>query len=101
MATNIAKYAKLGKPLIASFMGGDDVSAADGIMSLGGIPTFAFPDDAARVFNYMWKFGESLSTLESDQPSNLPSEVQSEHSLLLDKVRGEGRTILTEVESKQ
>jgi acetyltransferase len=100
MATNIAKYAKLGKPLIASFMGGEDVSAADGIMSRGGIPTFKFPDDAANVFNYMWKFGERLKTLESDEPSIHLVEPLQKHSAIIDQVRAEGRTMLTEVESK-
>ena len=101
MAKNIAKYAKLGKPLIASFMGGNDVSDADGIMSRGGIPTFAFPDDAARVFNYMWKFGESLNTLEADGAATLHHDDTSKVSPVIDKVRKEGRTLLTEVESKQ
>ncbi len=107
MAKNIAKYAKLGKPLIASFMGGNDVSDADGIMSRGGIPTFAFPDDAARVFNYMWKFGESLNTLEheaDDESANggalLKSAKNRKVSPIIEKVKSEGRTLLTEVESK-
>ncbi|HET6399829.1 MAG TPA: acetate--CoA ligase family protein [Candidatus Kapabacteria bacterium] len=111
MATNIAKWmtdhaTKLGKPLIASFMGGDDVSAADGIMSRGGIPTFAFPDDAARVFNYMWKFGETLEILEFDRgrssdASGIRAGMEPKHSSIVEKARSEGRTILTEVESKQ
>jgi acetyltransferase len=101
MASNIAKYAKLGKPLIASFMGGEDVLAADGIMSRGGIPTFKFPDDAATVFNYMWKFGERLNTLETDEHSTLRADTTTHHSSIIDKVRDDARTILTEVESKQ
>ncbi len=100
MAQNIAKYAKLGKPLIASFMGGDDVLAADGIMSRGGIPTFAFPDDAARVFNYMWKFGETLEILESSD-NGIPASREAKRSQRIEAVHSEGRTILTEVESKQ
>lgn len=101
MATSIAKYAALGKPLIASFMGGSDVSDADGIMSRGGIPTFAFPDDAARVFNYMWKFGENLKTLESAEKLVLSPYAESRTSPIIEQVGKEGRTILTEVESKQ
>ncbi len=101
MARNIAKYAALGKPLIASFMGGGDVSDADDFMSRGGITTFAFPDDAARVFNYMWTFGENLKTLESAEQSLLHPEPRRNHSLLIDNVRNEGRTIFSEIESKQ
>ncbi len=114
MARSIAKLAgsgdrlqsALGKPLIASFMGGGDVSDADSLMGRGGIPTFAFPDDAARVFNYMWKFGETLEILEpiNDEQSNdlvNPAEKEPNHSELIENARKEERSILTEVESKQ
>ncbi len=100
MAANIEKSAGLGKPLIASFMGGSDVSEADIFMGHNGIPTFAFPDDAARVFNYMWKFGENIALLEADDLTK-QADVLSENSIVLQKVREEGRTVLTEVESKQ
>ncbi len=99
LAKSISKLTTLGKPLIASFMGGSDVSDADGFMSRGGIPTFAFPDDAARVFNYMWKFGENLKILESSElPAPNPTPKQS---ATIETALREGRTILTEVESKQ
>ncbi|MDP4198593.1 MAG: acetate--CoA ligase family protein [Bacteroidota bacterium] len=99
LAKSISKLSTLGKPLIASFMGGSDVSDADGFMSRGGIPTFAFPDDAARVFNYMWKFGENLKTLESSEITE--NQRVARQSSIIDRVRSEGRTILNEVESKQ
>ena len=45
-----------GKPVLASWMGGADVAAGEAILNRAGIPTFAYPDTAARVFNYMWRY---------------------------------------------
>ena len=45
-----------GKPVLASWMGGADVAAGEEILNRAGIPTFPYPDTAARVFNYMWRY---------------------------------------------
>ena len=36
-------------------MGGADVAAGEEILNRAGIPTFPYPDTAARAFNYMWR----------------------------------------------
>ncbi len=101
MASHLASVAHgKAKPMIASFMGGSDVLEADAFMSHGGIPTFSFPDDAARVFNYMWKFGENLATLEAGEDQEA-GESASTASGTVERARAAGRTMLTEVESKQ
>ncbi len=41
-------------------MGGAEVAAGEEILNQAGIPTFAFPDTAARMFNYMWKYSYNL-----------------------------------------
>jgi acetyltransferase len=93
------------KPILASWMGGADVSAGETILNQANIPTFPFPDTAARVFNYMWRYNRRLQSLY--ETPNMPletAEIISQHeevSALIDKVRGSGRTILTEYESKQ
>lgn len=93
------------KPILASWMGGADVSAGETILNQANIPTFPFPDTAARVFNYMWRYNRRLESLY--ETPNMPletAEIISQHeevSALIDKVRGSGRTILTEYESKQ
>jgi acetyltransferase len=62
-------YAKLGdKPVLASWMGGVDVAAGEQILNAAGIPTFAYPDTAARMFNYMWKYTRNLSRPLRDAP---------------------------------
>ena len=56
-AQALKPYAKLGdKPVLASWMGGVDVAAGEQILNQCGIPTFPYPDTAARMFNYMWRY---------------------------------------------
>ncbi len=94
-----------GKPVIASWMGGVDVAAGEEILNRANIPTFPYPDTAARAFNYMWQYSYNLRGLyetpsvEEDSAEWTPDRKQV--SDLVERVRGEGRTILTEFESKQ
>ena len=43
------------KPVLASWMGGEDVETGRSILNEAGIPTFDYPDRAARAFALMWK----------------------------------------------
>src|ERR1051325_8685176 len=52
-----------GKPVIASWMGGVDVAAGEEILNHANIPTFPYPDTAARAFNYMWRYSYNLKGL--------------------------------------
>ena len=94
-----------GKPVLASWMGGVDVAAGEEILNRANIPTFPYPDTAARAFNYMWKYSYNLRGLY-ETPS-LPEDSADwtpDRKLVEDIVRtcrGEGRTILTEFESKE
>jgi acetyltransferase len=94
-----------GKPILASWMGGKLVS--DGVSKLNdaGIPTFSYPDTAARAFCYMWRYSENLRALyetpsvTDEVPSQDPASAQAQ--AIVEKVRKSGRSLLTEVESKQ
>ncbi|MCC6605303.1 MAG: bifunctional acetate--CoA ligase family protein/GNAT family N-acetyltransferase [Anaerolineae bacterium] len=94
-----------GKPVIASWMGGADIASGEAILNQANIPTFAFPDTAARVFQYMWRYHKRLQSLY--ETPFLPEETEESTqkirgiSDMLTKVRQSGRTILTEYESKQ
>ncbi|HLL89949.1 MAG TPA: CoA-binding protein, partial [Tepidisphaeraceae bacterium] len=56
-AEALRKYAKIeGKPVIAAWMGGAVVQAGEDILNRAGIPTFPYPDTAARAFTYMWRY---------------------------------------------
>lgn len=95
----------LGKPVLASWMGGTEVSAGEEILNQCGIPTFAFPDTAARMFNYMWKYSEGLRSLyetpslRADSDAAAPDRAKAKQ--IIDEVKKSGRTILTEFESKE
>ena len=92
-----------GKPLLTSWMGGADVAAGQEIFNKAGIPTFPFPDTAARVFNYMWMYAENLRALyetpTGSSQGHEPQTGKAEEIIL--NVRTSGRTLLTEYESKQ
>ena len=94
----------LGKPLLASWMGGAEISAGESILNHSGIPTFEYPDTAARMFNYMWRYAYRLRGLY--QTPQFPVDEIEDHdpsvaTTIIDQVRADGRTILTEYESKR
>jgi acetyltransferase len=94
-----------GKPVLASWMGGVDVAAGEAILNRANIPTFPYPDTAARAFNYMWQYSYNLRGLyetpgiPQDSATWAPDRKQVEG--IIAKARGENREILTEFESKQ
>lgn len=103
IAEKLVPYARSGKkPILASWMGGADVAAGEQILNRAGIPTFGYPDTAARVFNYMWQYSYNLRGLY-ETPS-LPAAEATSHDQaagILGPVLDAGRTLLTEAESKQ
>lgn len=91
------------KPVIASWMGGDDVAQGENILNQANIPTFPYPDTGARMFNYMWQYTQNLKALY--ETPTLAEEEFSPSRAATDKIindaRASGRTILTEFESKK
>jgi acetyltransferase len=94
-----------GKPILASWMGADAVAAGEDILNAANVPTFKYPDRAARAFCYMWRYTDNLRALyETPLPGPQTEDVASAHNeadAMLKAIRKEGRTILTEFESKQ
>ncbi|HRO91763.1 MAG TPA: bifunctional acetate--CoA ligase family protein/GNAT family N-acetyltransferase [Promineifilum sp.] len=94
-----------GKPILASWMGGPEVSSGESILNKANIPTFAYPDTAAQTFNYMWRYQRRLTALyQTPELAEDYGETGFKHYLIkemLDQIRATGRTILTEYESKQ
>jgi acetyltransferase len=105
IAEKLKPYAKgLGKPVLASWMGGAEVAAGEQILNQAGIPTFQFPDSAVRAFNYMWKYSYNLKGIYETpaMPQHEDAAVQrGKAERLIRDVRQSGRTIMTEYESKQ
>ena len=94
-----------GKPVLASWMGGTSVAEGEAILNRAGIPTFAYPDAAARAFNYMWRYASNLRALyETPMVTDQPEQrevVRNKVHEILGRVRSAGRTLLTELESKE
>ena len=108
--TEVAKRLKskantYGKPLLASWMGGSSVAPGADILNASGIPTFSYPDTAARSFDAMWHSGydlralyETPSTADEFAGQKARSETAND---ILSHVNAVGRTVLTEIESKR
>jgi len=105
-AEQLKPYAKsLGKPVLASWMGGVDVQAGTLILNQSNIPTFPYPDTGARVFNYMWRYNYNLQGLfeTPSLPPHFDEMLQDRMegvSKIIKQVHKTGRTLLTEWESK-
>jgi acetyltransferase len=102
-AERLAPYANgTSKPVLASWMGGPAVAAGESILNGAGIPTFAYPDTAARAFTNMWKYTYNLRSIyETPEPAEDEGADRGRVEEIVDHVRDSGRTILTEFEAKQ
>ena len=105
IAERLKPYAhSSGKPLLASWMGGNSVAAGEARLNAGGVPTFPFPDTAARAFTYMWRYAENLRSLY-ETPSlaeghDLTATARNGVEEIIQGVRQSGRLLLNEFESK-
>lgn len=107
-AQALVPYAHLpGKPLLASWMGGETVKEGVQILTEAQIPVFEYPDDAAKTFGMMWRYSQNLQSLyetaDFGQKSELAQgDVQGDQGKqILLQIEQSGRTLLTEAESKQ
>ena len=104
-AEHLKPYAHTtGKPVLAAWMGGPEVAAGTDILNRAGIPTFQFPDTAARMFCSMWRYSYVLKGLYETpvlHGDNGHGPDRGQAAALIQQVRSSGRTLLTEVESKQ
>jgi acetyltransferase len=99
----LKQYAKIeGKPVLAAWMGGPVVADGEHILNRAGIPTFPYPDTAARAFYYMWRYTYNLRGLyETPAMDDEDAEPKRVEALkILAGARAENRVILTEDESK-
>ncbi|HLJ40646.1 MAG TPA: bifunctional acetate--CoA ligase family protein/GNAT family N-acetyltransferase [Candidatus Acidoferrales bacterium] len=106
MAEKLTPYSKSKKkPVLASWMGGKAVAEGRSILNNAGIPTFAYPDTAARAFNYMWRFSYNLRGLYetpavADEPE-AGEPIRRKVKEIFDRVLASGRSLLTGIESKE
>lgn len=91
------------KPLLASWMGGSRMQLAANVLNEARIPTFEYPDAAARSFAYMWRYSSSLQALY-ETPMCAGELLEDGPRRVAEIIAGavaKDRTVLTEHESKQ
>jgi acetyltransferase len=105
-AQELCRFAKVpGKPVLASWMGGESVRPGEDVLDQSGIPTYAYPDTAAEMFTLLWRSHYNLQALY--ETPTLPAGgaiaamARESAEAVVDAARGQGRTVLTEVESKR
>jgi acetyltransferase len=106
IAERLKPYAKqYDKPVLASWMGGNSVAAGEAALNAAGIPTFSYPDTAARAFTYMWRYTYNLrglyETPSLTENSELESASHDKIEQIIQNARAHGRVLLNELESKQ
>jgi len=96
------------KPILASWMGGETVQSGADILSHAQIPVFKYPDEAAKIFAKMWQYSQNLQTLYEMPDVNFFQTHERSHSRgslevkkIIQRILMEGRTLLSEFESKQ
>jgi acetyltransferase len=103
-AERLKPFANTGKPILASWMGGGGVAAGVDILNHAGIPTFPYPDTAARAFTYMWKYTYNLRGIY-ETPQFADDETttvdRARAADIVNRATKAGRCLLTEFESKQ
>src|SRR5262249_48179073 len=93
-----------GKPILASWMGGTSIADGESILNNADVPTFPYPDTAARAFTYMWRYSANLRSLY-ETPSLAEGPELSEAARagvreIIHNTSKQGRLLLNEFESK-
>ncbi|MBS1902193.1 MAG: bifunctional acetate--CoA ligase family protein/GNAT family N-acetyltransferase [Bacteroidetes bacterium] len=107
IAERLKPYARInGKPVLACWMGGRHVEPGIEVLNRANIPTFGYPDEAARMFTMMWRYSDNLRALY-ETPTRVRTNEEAERSAhehasrMLSTIRASGRELLSEYESKQ
>jgi len=106
IAERLKPYAKSsGKPVLSSWMGGASIAAGETILNTAGIPTFPYPDTAARAFTYMWRYSYNLRGLYETpalaEGQELDPRARRQAENIIETARRQSRVLLNEFESKQ
>lgn len=107
-AQQLKPFSKLRqKPFLASWMGAKTVKKGADILADAQVSVFDYPDDAAKTFATMWRYSKNLKSLYevpeigNEEERHDTSDRRAKVNKVLQQVLEEGRTLLTEFESKQ
>jgi acetyltransferase len=91
------------KPILASFMGGHDVTRGKEILEKHGIPVFPYPERGVKSFIYLHEYSKNLQSLYQT-PSTIPHAFEpdtKENRKIIKEVAGKQRFVLTNEESRK
>ncbi|MGD0232301.1 MAG: bifunctional acetate--CoA ligase family protein/GNAT family N-acetyltransferase [Syntrophorhabdales bacterium] len=91
------------KPIITTWMGGGEAREGREILFANNIPTYETPEEAVRTYLYMYHYEQNLEILY-ETPADITIDSAPPKNTLkafIRKVLAEGRTVLTEEESKR
>ncbi|PSN12065.1 acetyl CoA synthetase subunit alpha [filamentous cyanobacterium CCT1] len=89
------------QPILASWMGGAEVDEGESILNRAGIPTYRYPDQAARLFGLLWQHSYALKGLyETPTLTTNHGIDRAKVAAILQAAQAEERHILTETDSK-
>jgi acetyltransferase len=103
LATAITQIAATAsKPIIVTWMGARDLEEGREILRKNHIPTYTAPEEAVKTYFYMHRYRRNLDLLY-ETPAELPvnqSPPKNNLRAFIKRTLREGRTVLTEAESK-
>ena len=92
------------KPVLAAWIGGSDVEKGRKILLQHAIPTYETPEEAVKTYHFMYRYKRNLELLY-EAPSELAIDQAPAKddlkALVRTAVMQEGRTLLSEQESKR
>ncbi len=94
---------KAWKPVITTWMGGKEAREGREILFQNNVPSYETPEEAVRTYLYMYNYERNLEIVH-ETPADVPIDSappKNTLKALARKVLAEGRTVLTEEESKR
>ena len=103
-AKAVIEHAKKGsKPILTALIGDEEVAKARQLFYESKIPTYEFPEEAIKTYLYMYQYARNLEMLY-ETPEDLPLDIGAPKNylkILIRRAAREGRTLLSEEESKK
>jgi len=101
VARTVASFSGSSRvPVATAFVGGEDVAEGSRILMEAGVPSYQSPDRAVRALGAMVRYKELRERRPAESVPAVPGD-QAAVRKLLDRVRAEGRTALSESEGKE
>jgi acetyltransferase len=99
----VEKTKKSDKPVLVAMMGDDTVLKARQLLYEGGVPAYAFPEEAIHTYLYMYQYSRNLETLY-ETPEDIPLDIGAPKNYLRIMMRNHvkaGTNLLNEINSKK